>query len=145
MAFITATTSDIVRGFINDRLLEIAKVRHRKNHNANDENYTNVVIRQGWTYIAGADADETEIHIPVGITYDDYPTALAISIGLKETVSGAPTNPHDFDTWVDPPVVIQVGIFAKDEIYIHMKRTDGSNLVSTEYYGVSWMTIGKKA
>jgi len=144
MSFTKAKTTDIVKDYLNARLLEIAKIRHTKNHNTNDENYTDVVIRQGWTYKQGANADELEIDVNIGMTYDDYPIISATCIGIRATTSGAPTGPEDFDILALPGVIIDSIVTSHSTIKLHLTRGTGANLLSTEYYGVSWITIGKK-
>lgn len=145
MSFEKAKTTHIAKDFINDRLSEIGKARHRKNHNTNDENYTDIVIRQGWTYIPGDGTPGFEEAVGIGITYDDYPTIFTNCIGMRLVTSGPPANPGDFNFLPPTLIITSAQTAVKNEFTLQAQIRDGSAFSASYYYGFSWIAIGQKA
>jgi hypothetical protein len=138
-----ATSEAIMRNFSNDLIKWIGKIRHRRNHETDDENYINPVVRIGWAYLQGDWTPDILINPSYGITFDDYPIFLGQALGRRPTNEGPPTDINDFNQDAESPIYVMANSHQKDQGYIYLGGT-GPVFSGNYYYGAVWIAIGKK-
>lgn len=126
-------------------MIEVGKMKHRKNHNTHDENYDHVVVRMGWTYAQGNNGHTLPLYPAYGITYDDYPIVLASTGATRPVSEGTPQNINDLLYHHSVQQTVIVKSTSRGQCTLLLYREDpGIDFGSDTYFGVSWIAIGKK-
>jgi hypothetical protein len=139
-----ATPGIIIKDFLNDTIKWIGKIRHRRNHETDDENYINPVVRIGWTYLQGDNSGSITIPVTYGITFNDYPILFASVLGRRLVSGGAPTGIEDIISGILGYVSLNIHSIIKTQGSVTLYKEDPLTFTDDSYYAIAWIAIGKK-